>query len=451
MPRRYLVLRTDRTQRAFLTRELEQGRLRQGFGWRREHDLRLLRDQVRAGKKLTEEEASVWRNRRLLDTEPDGLKPGNVLILPNLLDQGRWALARVKGAYEYAPIVAPGREGPDYGHIIAVDPIRTPAGKVASVEAENTHVDAELRATMRNPSRMWSIDALGSTVEALVHAIESGKDTWTPDPETQKAEGFFTAVRDAAWKHILTKYKGNELAHLVHHLFMCIYEGGRVEHWGGAGERGTDLIVYTRDPLGLEYKVAVQIKQNDGLHDDERTLSQIEQAKELHKIDAGVIVTTAEVTSNGFEEKCAALEGRLGIDIRVIARGELIELVMKYLGKARMTVREALIDLLRGSTPTPEPREHTAVTDRIYDELQRLPELERQIAGTKVAHQNRGSGIHLIRVELPQEMIGAVVEPIAQSIVSCLRRMVPSAKCQRGKPGGSGTKWMVVDTLLELA
>lgn len=450
MPRRYLVIRTDRTQRSFLTRELEQGRLRQGFGWRREHDLRLLRDQVRAGKKLTEEEASVWRNRRLLDTEPDGLKPGNVLILPNLPEPGRWILARVKGGYDFGPVVAPGREGPDYGHIVAVEPIRTPGGRIGSVDAENTHVDAELRATMRNPSRMWSIDALGSAVEALVHAIESGKETSTPEPETQKAEGFFTAVRDAAWKHIQTKYKGAELAHLVHHLFVCIYEGGRVEQWGGAGERGTDLIVYTRDPLGLEYKVAVQIKQ-DGLHDDERALVQIEQAKELHKIDAGVIVTTAEVTSSAFEEKCAALEGRLGIDIRVIVRGELIELVMKYLGKARMTVREALIDLLRESTATPEPREHTPVTDRVYDELQRLPELERQIAGTKVAHHNRGGGVHLIRVELPQEMIGAVVEPIAQSIVSCLRRMVPSAKCQRGKPSGPGTKGMVVDTILELA
>jgi len=447
MPRRYLVLRTDRTQRAFVLREIEQGRLRQAWGWRDEHDLRKLGQQVRAGRKLNEEEASVWRNRRLLDTEPDGLKPGDVLIVPNLPDQGKWILARVTGRYEYAPVVAPGREGPDYGHVVAVEPIRTPGRKVGIVEAENTHVDARLRATMRNLSRMWSIDALGAPVEALVHAIESGKDILTPDPETQKAEGFFTAVREAAWKHIQTKYKGSELEHLVHRLFVCIYENGRVEPWGGAGEKGTDLIIYTRDPLGLEYKIAVQIKQNDGQHEDCRALAQIEQAKELHRIDAGIIVTTAEGTTAAFDDKCSILEGKLGIDLRVITRGELIELVMKHLGKAQWMLREALTDLLRASTPSAELREHTPVTDRIWNELQRLPELERQIVGTRIAHQNRGNSSHLVHIELPRDLLAPILEPISQTIITTLRRLVPTAKYQR-KP--SEGKPYVLDVVLDL-
>ena len=82
MARRYLVIRTDRTRRDFILRELEQSRLRQGWGWKRDHDLRLLAQQFRS-RKLSDEEARVWRNRRLLETEPDGLKKGDVIVIPS--------------------------------------------------------------------------------------------------------------------------------------------------------------------------------------------------------------------------------------------------------------------------------------------------------------------------------------------------------------------------------
>ena len=400
MARRYVVVRTDRTQRDFILRELEQGRLRQGWGWKREHDLRLLAPKARS-KKLSEEEARVWRNRRLLDTEPDGLKMGDLVVIPNLPEQGRWVLARVTGGYDFSPVPAQEGAGPDYGHIVAVSPVRDPGGKIGVVEGDNEHVDARLRATMRNMSRMWAIDALGAAVDALIDAIQTGKDTSTAEPEVRKAEGFFEAVRQAAWKHIESKYKGAEFEHLVHRLFECIYKDGRVEHWGGAGEKGADLIVFTRDPLGIEYKIAVQIKLHEGVEHDTSSLAQIEQAKEHHKVDAGVVVTTAEQMSEAFEVQRELLEEKLGIDIRVVSRDEFIELVMAHLGKAKASASETLVDLLRRSATSPEPLECTSVTDRIYAELQRLPITEAQREQMDVFHQNRGGGVHLVRVELP--------------------------------------------------
>lgn len=307
MARRYLVIRTDRTQRDFVLRELEQGRLRQGWGWKATHDLRLLAPRARS-RKLTDEEASVWRNRRLLDTEADGLKKGDVVVIPNVPEQGRWVLARVSGGYDFAPVQVKENKRPDYGHIVAVNVIREPGGKIAVVEADNEHVDARLRATMRNQSRMWSIDALGAAVDALIEAMETGKDTRTPEPEVQKAEGFFEAVRRAAWQHIESKYKGAEFEHLVHRLFECIYRDGRVEHWGGAGEKGADLIVFTRDPLGIEYKIAVQVKLHEGTEGDTTALDQIEKARKHHRVDAGVVVTTAEQMSEPFLARREALE-----------------------------------------------------------------------------------------------------------------------------------------------
>jgi hypothetical protein len=335
MTRRYVVMRTDKNVKPFILAELSEGRLRQGWGYRPELNLKLLRKKIDSGKKLTDEEAAAWRNRRLLDTEPDGLKPGDIIILPNIPEQGLWVLARVSGPYSYAIANNKSLGGPDYGHIVQVTPIREKDGSIAVVEPDNEHVDARLRASMRSMSRMWSVDALGQAVEHLISAIEGGANIKTPEPEAQKIESLFSALRAAAWTNLQTKYKAAELERLVLRLFKHIYQDGRVEHWGGAGEKGADLIVFTQDPLGLEFKIAVQVKHHDGVHADPHALHQIKQAREAHQVDAGVIVTTAAETSKEFDDQRAALEVELAIDIRVIARDELVELIMTHLGGDR--------------------------------------------------------------------------------------------------------------------
>ena len=336
MARRYLVVRTARTHRDFILRELEQGRLRQGWGWKPEQDLRLLRQKVDSKAALTEDEASAWRNRRLLHTEPDGLKPDDTIIVPNLPDQGRWVMVRVSGPYRYEISSTSSEVGPDFGHVVEVTPVRDPAGKIAVVEADNAHVDARLRASMRSMSRMWSIDALGPQVEGLISAMEGGADTVTPEPEVQKFGGFFNAMRDAAWENIRQRYKGAEFEQLVLRLFQKIYAPGRVEHWGGPGEKGADLIVFVQDQLGLEYKIAVQVKLYDGQIDDLHALDQVALARDAHRVDGGVVVTTANETSKQFDSHREQLEAKLGIDIRVITRDELVQLVMTHLGAERV-------------------------------------------------------------------------------------------------------------------
>ncbi|UQA61349.1 restriction endonuclease [Polyangium aurulentum] len=348
--------------------------------------------------------------------------------MPNLPEQGRWILVRVKeGAYDFAPVRLSEHQGPDYGHIVPVEPVRDPSGKIGIVDPNNKLVDARLRATVRNLSRMWSIDALGKAVDVLVEAIEKGLDTRRPQPKDEKAETFFEAIKKAAWQEIETKYHAAELEHLVHRVLACIYEGGRVEHWGGVGEKGADLIVYTRDPLGLEYKIGVQVKRFGGVHDDIHALRQIEQAKEHHRIDAGVIVTTAVETSDAFEEKRAELESTLGIDIRVITRDELIELVMKHSGTARIVDGRAIADLLRASPQSDTLQEHTPVTDRVYEEIERLVEVEGHPSSFGVWHQNRGGGSHLIHIEVS----GAMTEATVRAVETRLRRLIPSATSER--------------------
>lgn len=451
MPRRYLVFRTDRTQREFIFREIDQGRLRQGWGWKNEHDLRLIERHVRSGKPLTEEEARVWRNRRMLDTESDGMRSGDVILVPHVPDLNRWIVVRVSGTpYTFAPTVARGREGADYGHIVGVEAVRLPNGKIGVVEPDNAHVDPRLRVSMHRSARISSIDSLGVAIDDLIAAIESGKDTATPEPEAQKADSFLSASREAAIKHLQIKYRGADLEHLARRLFSWIYQGARVERWGGANERGTDLLIFTQDPLGIEYKIAVQIKHHEGIHEDRRTLEQIELAREQHRVDSGIIVTMSEVVNESFEEKRAALEGKLGIELRIITRDEFAELVMRHIEKLQSMLRESLGDLLRAAPQSAGFREHTPVTDRVFQELQHTPDLDGHIAATKVFHQNRGQGQHLVRVELPREMLQAIVDPVSNSIVVHLRRLLGNARCQRVKPGANDATGYLIDVAVDM-
>lgn len=451
MARRYTVVRTDRDHRDFIQQELALGRLRQGWGSRPDDDLRLL-SKKKSAQKLNEHEARVWRNRRLLDSEPDGLKPGDVVVLPNLPEQGQWTLARVTGGYDFSPVLLPGLSHPDYGHIVAVTPIREPGGQLAIVEADNHHVDARLRASMRNQSRMWSVDALGSAVDALIRAIETGEDIGTPEPEVRKADGFFKAVRSAAWQYIESRYKGAELEHLIQLLFERIYTGGRVERSAGPGEKGADLIVFTQDPLGIEYKIAVQVKRHDGVEHETRALRQIEQARGHHRIDAGVVVTTAEDVSDAFQAAREALEEKLGIDIRVVTRDELVELVMTNLSKLKSSPGLDIAALLRESATTQELRERTPVTDHVWEELQQLRMTQAQRDGMKVMHRNRGDGAHILRVEVPGAPTAGGVDSAAQRVLEHLQQIAREVRGSRAEASvaSAGTSTLRIDMTLEL-
>ena len=328
MPRHYLAVRTDRDVRDFILTELAAGRLRQGWGWDDCQDLRLIQRRRREGESLSEWERDAWRNHRLLDTEPDGLKVGDIVLLPNLPAQGRWLLARVTGPYrfEYPP------QRHEYAHVVPVEVVRDRHGEPAVIEADNKHVHARLRASMRNMSRSWALDGHAAAIDGLLVVIQEGADTLQPELAEQKIASVMTAIRDAAWTAIVQRYHGAEFEDLVRRLFVSLYPSGRVEHWGGPGENGADLIVYHQDVLGIEYKIAVQVKLHSGTEWSSHALEQIRTARRVHRVDAGVIVTTATTCSEQFGRDRELLEAELGIDVKLVLQGELVGLLVKHVG-----------------------------------------------------------------------------------------------------------------------
>lgn len=159
--RRYWAMRTSPWERPYIWAEAEAGRLRQGWGWAAEQNLQVIAETVRRHGGLSEEQQMAWPSRRMLSTESDGMRLGDLILSPNIPEWGRLSIFRLIGSYEYAPD-APRRFDDRFGHILPVTLL------VGDIDRQAVQVSDALRITLRNPSRLWSISPYGGDVERLV-------------------------------------------------------------------------------------------------------------------------------------------------------------------------------------------------------------------------------------------------------------------------------------------
>lgn len=318
----YWVMRTDKDAASFLWQELEEGRLRQGWGHDPSQNLDVIASQLRGGQQLTSDQAICWRgNRRMLPSEADGIRQSDVVIVPHLPRQGSWSVVRVNGPYRFE--IAESER--DYGHILPVE-LLTARRPVNPYEEA---VSARLRQTMRTRIRLWNIDQLGPEVEAVVAAVQSGRPA---DAATERLPMVVSDLEGAAWASIQRQYQGAEFERPCVMLLEALYGEDNVEHTGGTGERGADAVCRYVDPLGVKHGVAAQIKMWEWDAAWTRPLEQIREAYSAYEgITAGAIMATCERATPEFENARTTLEKELGIPIRLILRRELLHLLIAHL------------------------------------------------------------------------------------------------------------------------
>jgi hypothetical protein len=164
---RYWALRTDQARRGFFWRELQEGRLRQGWGYRPDLDLENLARTRRAGGKLRPYQQASWRgNHKLNPTEPGSMQVGDIVVFVHLPSHGTWSIARVIGGYRFEISAEPNNvDGtPDYGHIRPVELLT----RDDPIDPKAPAVSQDLRLAMRSRIRMWSLDAHAEAIEQLI-------------------------------------------------------------------------------------------------------------------------------------------------------------------------------------------------------------------------------------------------------------------------------------------
>jgi hypothetical protein len=156
--RSYWAMRTSVSLPDFIWAEVRRGRLRQGWGWTEEQDLRRISPRKQAGASLDEEELMAWPARRMLGSEPDGIRFDDLVVTQNLPRQGRLSVCRVVGPYEFQ-IAEPQA---DYGHILPVELV------VADMSRHDARVSDALRRAISLRPRLYEITPYGGDIEALI-------------------------------------------------------------------------------------------------------------------------------------------------------------------------------------------------------------------------------------------------------------------------------------------
>lgn len=317
-------MRTDRRQAEFISSELQDGRMRQGWGYREDLNLEELVGKVRSNQPLSPEQRDAWLNRRLLPSETDGIHAGDVVLLPNLPEKGRWLVAEIEDD-EYRFEIPP--EIDDYGHVRNVR-LLNPGSPVNPYDEA---VSASLRGTMRVRRRLWNIDRHEGDVRDLLEVLQERAIDRAQSGE-ERLETAKDALKAHLWDQLAQRFRGEEFEEPCGKLLDLLYE--EVEHTAGPSEKGADFICSSSDGLGVPHTVAVQVKMwtDEQGNDLAGALEQVESAH-LHYPDltSAVIITTLESVGQRSLDESRNLSEKLGIPVRIVLRDELLDLFLRHL------------------------------------------------------------------------------------------------------------------------
>ena len=333
----YWAMRTSRDtpkHREFLRQELFEGRLRQGWGWHPEQDLRNIEEAWREGRALTKEQDDASLHWRMNDGPADDyMNLEDVVLVPNMPHDGLFTLVRILGPYEFEI----DEEHADFGHLRTVE-VLTPTG------VANGHrlVDAGLRRSLRCQRRLWRIS---DYAECLENIIGSDENLTVGETAVGRAEsivsdlvaGPIATMAEQLSERLPRGLQGSEWETVVRDALEPLFPV-TVRHTGGPNERGADLEIIISNPFDQErnWIVPVQIKDHKFL-EGPKVASKLEEAfcsrsGSGHVVIAVVLLVTDADPSRELEKEMSKLSNEYNVPfifrgakdfMEILARGFL--------------------------------------------------------------------------------------------------------------------------------
>ncbi|KJG11613.1 hypothetical protein UA38_04950 [Photobacterium kishitanii] len=283
MSRNYWGYRIDKTKIDFFRQELAEGKLRQGWGWDDEQNLRQLTMDSGARRNLP-----IFRK----------VKKGDILLVPRLPTWNEVAIVEATQDFDegYDFFIHPELE--DFGHIF-------PARLIKSFNRTNTNVLGDLRASLKQVNRFWNMSHCKDSIEALINHDELLIDSigfsnrfnnLLTDNISKSLEQ--TNFYNSFYQQMNKQFSNEEWEYaLVEGIRKILPEPILVERTGGPAEKdhGTDILITLPGLLGKSYGIAIQVKDYRGLMSD-GAIKQIQKAdywnnENFTVIDKYVIVT----------------------------------------------------------------------------------------------------------------------------------------------------------------
>lgn len=333
--RRYWASRPDKNSLPYFWHELQNGRLRQGWGYLPEQDLRKVAESPWDAQ--SDDQRQTSRQHRMLGGD-GGWQDGDVVLMPNMPTWGMFALAEIAGPYDFK--IDPGVE--DYGHI---RPIRllTPNG----VPNFSGVVSGAIRSTLRNAGRTWSVDHLTDDIEAVIAHAEDPA-LLTESREIERTNDTLADAIDVASKSLLDRFRDGlnrqlraaEWEVVIGAAARTRFPTAEVRHTGGPAERGADLVIEIPNPFGgATWIVVVQVKDYDGeigpevaqqIREAVRTRSERSEDNRIQKqVIAAVLACTNAMPSAALENEISSIECDLNVPVSVIEGKDLMQLILR--------------------------------------------------------------------------------------------------------------------------
>ena len=155
----YWGYRIDVKNQDFFFKELEQGRLRQGWGYDKNQELPDTKDSG-AKKNL-----SMYKN----------VKKGDILLIPRLPDWGSVAIAEATEDWNVKDEEKGYRfkiddEKKDFGHIF-------PGRYIGCFNRHGKDVSGNIQSTLKARNRFWNISRLSEDIEKIMKNLEENKES----------------------------------------------------------------------------------------------------------------------------------------------------------------------------------------------------------------------------------------------------------------------------------
>ena len=296
--------------------ELNNGKLRQGWGWDEKQDLRNFKMDKGAG-----------RNRSMFNK----VKKGDILLVPYLPNWGQVAIVEATEDWSAGYRFEIDKEFGDYGHIF-------PAKFIKSFTRNNENVTGNLRSTLKNPSRFWNINHYADDIERLLNI---------PQEELVQKQDYYSRLTSIVgdvfndvfdeqsftnklYNKFIEQFTREEWEFALVNGLKELFPFYQIERVGGKEEKkhGTDILIKLPSLLtGYEYAIAIQVKDYEGIV-GRSVIDQINKADDywesenLKLIEKWLIITKAskDVNIELTEEDS---------NVKIIFAGELKELLSR--------------------------------------------------------------------------------------------------------------------------
>lgn len=316
----YWGYRIDVKNQDFFFKELEQGRLRQGWGYDKNQELPDTKDSG-AKKNL-----SMYKN----------VKKGDILLIPRLPDWGSVAIAEAAEDWKEGYKFEIDDEKKDFGHIF-------PSRYIGCFNRHGKDVSGNIQSTLKARNRFWNISRFSEDIEKIMKNLEGNRESTSvieniKNIVSEQVKSYFNlkGFSEKVIDEYNRKFTASQWEEVIKNILEKIYPGYEIERIGGSKEEkhGTDILVTISGLSNFEkYNIAMQVKNyNDVISDNniDNIIKQINKAeKYVWENNGKLIDRILVITSAKKEENPKLIKKCKKENIKVIFSEELKKLILR--------------------------------------------------------------------------------------------------------------------------